>query len=109
MGLSNLWHPINNRRARRARAVETSDLPRPKLPWRRLPLRIEALEQRITPDGTPLEIALAAPVSAITLRLNGSELQAVRTEAPGEAPVAARALADISEVRIIGDPGQPEA
>jgi hypothetical protein len=60
MGLSNLWHPINNRRARRARAAETSDQPRPKLPWRRLPLRIEALEARINPSGDPLELTLAA-------------------------------------------------
>src|SRR4051812_46286392 len=102
MSLPHVWGTLTNRRARRARSHEPQ---RPTLPWRRLPLRILSAEDRLPPGRSPLEVYLSNrdPV-AVTLRLNGGNVQVIPTAEPGAAPLAARPLAEVSAVRIVGDP-----
>src|SRR5688572_2333435 len=110
MALTNLWGTLTNRRSRRSGRAAHQNLLKPPFRWHRLPLRMESLEDRIAPDATPLELTLASQdPAAVTLRLNGSDLQVVPTADPGAPPLASRALADVSEVRIFGDPAKPEA
>lgn len=70
----------------------------------RLPLRLETLEDRIAPSGTPWDIQLPSPgPSAVTLRLSGGNIQEIDTLA--QTVMDQRALNTVSNVIVTGAAG----
>src|SRR5262245_34437118 len=102
MALSRWWGWLTGRRSKRPGSGWRRHRPH-AFSRRMLPLRLELLEERLAPNGTPLQFAIAPNHPAeLTLRLSGAELQIVKSDDPGAAPLATKALADTSSISIVG-------